>query len=68
MLPQWQDRAQMIGKLMTHVSTMTIPPPDKDDQQQQRDNYDKGEGNVILPLPPGDAAREDRRGTPTIGN
>ncbi len=60
MLPQRQDSAQMIGKLTTHASTMTIPPDDNEDnQQQQRDNYDKGGGNVILPTPRGDAARED---------
>ena len=60
MLPQRQDSAQMIGKLTTHTSTMTIPPHDnEDDQQQQGDNYDKGGSNVILPIPRGDAARED---------
>jgi hypothetical protein len=60
MLPRRQDSAQIIRKLMTHSSTMTIPPEDnEDDQQQQRENYDKGGGNVILPIPRGDAARED---------
>ncbi len=60
MLPRRQDSALMIGKLTTHASTMTIPPDDnEDDQQQQRDNYDEGGGNVILPIPRGDAARED---------
>ncbi len=60
MLPRQQDSAQMIGKLTTHASTMTIPPDDnKDDQQQQRDNYDKGGGNVILPIPRDDTAWED---------
>jgi hypothetical protein len=38
----------------------TIPPDNnEDDQQQQCDNYNKGGGNVILPIPRGDAARED---------
>ena len=35
------------------------PDDNEDDQQQQRDNYDEGGGNVILPIPRGDAARED---------
>ncbi len=42
MLPRRQDSAQIIGKLTTHALTMTIPPNDnEDDQQQQRDNYKK---------------------------
>jgi hypothetical protein len=60
MLPRRQDSAQMIGKLTTHASTMMIPPDNNEDnQQQQRDNYDEGGGNVILPIPRGDAAGED---------
>ncbi len=60
MLPRWQDSAQMIGRLTMHASMMTIHSHDnKDDQQQQRDNYDKGGGNVILLIPRVDAARED---------